>query len=74
MGPARVIMSHHVNLRIEQRGLNHKRIKKLMHLRPYEEGKHDWTVPGYNLRLVYWDKFRTRTVVTAINTLRGDRT
>lgn len=65
-GPLRVIFTKHATQRIRQRGLDHRKIMRIMYSLPYAEGTWEWDPPGTGMRLVFTDEMKIRTLITAM--------
>jgi hypothetical protein len=66
MIPARVRFSRHADRRIRKRRLDHRHITHLMYSLPYEDGTWHWDDPDSDMRIVFVDEMRMRTVITAM--------
>jgi hypothetical protein len=64
-GPLRVKFSNHAFKRIRKRKLDYRHIEKMMYAHPCEDGLHEWEPPGTDIKIIYADNMRWRTVITA---------
>ena len=69
-GPLQVTFSRHATQRIRKRRLNYRQIERIMYTYPCEDGQHEWEPPGTDMRLVFADDMRMRTVITAMKRYR----
>lgn len=71
--PLRVEITCHANKRINQRGLNHRLITRVMHQIPYHEGARGiWVPKGLDMRVIYMDRYLMRKVITVTRKSRRD--
>jgi len=64
--PLQVSFSRHATRRIRQRRLDYRQIERIMYTYPCEDGQHEFDPPGTDMRLVFADDMRMRTVITAM--------